>query len=133
MTYLSKMKKFLLLMVSVFALGVAQAQQQSTVEQLATQMQFIVGVDFGGFEYSAIYGDNDTLVMEMLMTDPTMVMAVESATPEQLAQLSTILNKSFTQNPQTVAQMKLSKINFRIILKTANKVVFDETIKYYNL
>ena len=133
MTYLSKMKKFLLLMVSVFTLGVAQAQQQSTVEQLATQMQFIVGVDFGGFEYSAIYGDNDTLVMEMLMTDPTMVMAVESATPEQLAQLSTILNKSFTQNPQTVAQMKLSKINFRIILKTANKVVFDETIKYYNL
>ena len=133
MTCLSKMKKFLLLMVSVFTLGVAQAQQQPTVEQLATQMQFIVGVDFGGFEYSAIYGDNDTLVMEMLMTDPTMVMAVESATPEQLAQLSTILNKSFTQNPQTVAQMKLSKINFRIILKTANKVVFDETIKYYNL
>ena len=133
MTYLSKMKKFLLLMVSVFTLGVAQAQQQPTVEQLATQMQFIVGVDFGGFEYSAIYGEGDTLVMEMLMTDPTMVMAVESATPEQLAQLSTILNKSLTQNPQTVAQMKLSKINFRIILKTANKVVFDETIKYYNL
>ena len=133
MTYLSKMKKFLLLMVSVFTLGVAQAQQQPTVEQLATQMQFIVGVDFGGFEYSAIYGDNDTLVMEMLMTDPAMVMAVESATPEQLAQLSAILNKSLTQNPQTVAQMKLSKINFRIILKTANKVVFDETIKYYNL
>lgn len=107
--------------------------QKFTASMMADSVQGLVGIDFGGFEYSEIRADGNTLVFVMRFTNPVIATQIDSATPEDLRKLSQIFKKSITGNPQTLSAMVSNNINMRIVIKGATRVIFDETIYAYNL
>ena len=107
--------------------------QKISASMMANSVQGLVGIDFGGFEYSEIRADGNTLVFVMRFTNPVIATQIDSATPEDLRKLSLIFKKSITGNPQTLNAMVSNNINMRIVIKGATRVIFDETIYAYNL
>jgi len=121
-----------LIISSLFASQTVNAQltvpsQKLTAEQVVEPMQAIVNIDFGGFKYSSIYADDNTVVMVLEFTRPEMIIEAQNLPKEDLAMLSDVFTNAIKNDRRLVLEMKNNNINLRVVLRAGNEIIFDQT------
>ena len=128
----------LLVVFTLFASQTVNAQFDPTIpvsaKDVASEMQPIVGIDFGGFMYNKIEAEaNNTIYMEMKFTNPQLATALETAPKEKIDEAGIIMRRAILQNPQMVTMLKSSKLNIRLSIVTDRKFIYEDTILYTEL